>query len=416
MKLETPSQRTTCLAILALLGIVLSAAAACDAPVTPEITPTATRTPRPTETPVPTLTPTPEWPLTVFVPGGMPAQVLESVNASVAAHPESFTAITSADEAEVQIALAPGETNPLLAEWLYAVVVPFPVLTDAVSWQDITATWQGTPSGPFEDRPLLVSAETAGVLAATLGKPNSAAIEVLQDNQILEIAWAQQSSWAIIPFEQLDPRWKVLKIDGMSVLDKDLDTASYPLAFRSGVTGLERGTARLHELLGPSLTNRDVEKMTSLMMTGVTALSRATAIRMDRHGPTYPAQDIRDWLLEPALTHTSNEVSFAEDCPPPVDYTTMVFCSKPSYIALFEDTDIDIIELTGNHLLDWGVEAMKLSLRMYDERGIPYFGGGWDVAQAQSPLTITSGVHTFGFVGCNPVGPGSDWATGICAM
>jgi len=73
--------------------------------------------------------------------------------------------------------------------------------------------------------------------------------------------------------------------------------------------------------------------------------------------------------------------------------------------------DIDVIELTGNHLLDWGVEAMKLSLRMYDERGIPYYGGGWDITQAQTPLTVTSGVHTFGFVGCNPVGPGSDWAT-----
>ncbi|RLC60326.1 MAG: hypothetical protein DRI80_11045, partial [Chloroflexota bacterium] len=35
----------------------------------------------------------------------------------------------------------------------------------------------------------------------------------------------------------------------------------------------------------------------------------------------------------------------------------------------------------------------------------------WNLAQAQTPLTLTSGVHTFGFVGCNPVGPASDWAT-----
>ena len=48
---------------------------------------------------------------------------------------------------------------------------------------------------------------------------------------------------------------------------------------------------------------------------------------------------------------------------------------------------------------------------MYDERAIPYYGGGWDLAQAQRPLTITHNGHTFGFVGCNPVGPSSDWAT-----
>jgi len=343
----------------------------------------------------------------------MPAPLLESVNTSLAAHQDLFVAITSADDADVQITSAPTEGTELLAEWLYAVVVPFPTQTDKIAWQDVVATWQGTPSGPFAGRPLLMTAETAGVLASSLGKPNLAAIEVLQAEQILQVAWDQQPSWAIVPFEQLEPRWKVLRVDGMSVLDKDLDTANYPLAFQFAVTGLDRGTARLQELLGPSLTNRDVEKMTTLMMTGVTALSRATALRMDRHGATYPAQDIREWMLEPDLTHISSEVSFAEDCPPPSDYTTMVFCSNPSYIDLFEDTDIDVIELTGNHLLDWGVEAMKLSLRMYDERDIPYFGGGWDKTQAQSPLTVTSGVHTFGFIGCNPVGPASDWATDV---
>jgi poly-gamma-glutamate synthesis protein (capsule biosynthesis protein) len=54
---------------------------------------------------------------------------------------------------------------------------------------------------------------------------------------------------------------------------------------------------------------------------------------------------------------------------------------------------------------------MRLSLTMYDERGLSYFGGGWNLAQAQSVLTLTHGVHTFGFAGCNPVGPASDWAT-----
>jgi len=48
---------------------------------------------------------------------------------------------------------------------------------------------------------------------------------------------------------------------------------------------------------------------------------------------------------------------------------------------------------------------------MYEERSIPYYGGGWNLAQAQTVLTLTHGVHTFGFVGCNPAGPRSDWAT-----
>jgi len=89
----------------------------------------------------------------------------------------------------------------------------------------------------------------------------------------------------------------------------------------------------------------------------------------------------------------------------------MVFCSSPTYIGLLEDVDIDVVELTGNHLLDWGVEAMENSLRMYEERSIPYYGGGWNAGQARTPVTLTHGVHTVGFVGCNPAGPPSDWAT-----
>jgi len=413
MKPETPSQRTTWLALLVLLSAILSVTIACDAPPTvePTVNPTCTPPPQATITLTPTLTPTPEWPVTVFVPGGMPAQLLSSISATLAAHEDLFAMTTSAADADVRVTLSADEGSDLLAEWVYAVVAPFPTLTDEISWQDVVGAWEGTSDGPFPGKPLMITAEIAGILASSLGDPNPSAIEIVSADQILGMAWDQQPSWAIVPFEQLEPRWKVLRVDGMSVLDKDLRTADYPLALRVGVVGLDRGTAKLRELLGPSLTNRDIGKMTTLMMTGVTALTRATALRMDRNGPTYPAQDIREWLREPDLTHISNEVSFAEDCPPPSNYTTMVFCSDPSYIELLDDTNIDVVELTGNHLLDWGVDAMKLSLRTYDERGMRYFGGGWDKTQAQSPLVVTSGIHTFGFIGCNPVGPASDWAT-----
>ena len=40
----------------------------------------------------------------------------------------------------------------------------------------------------------------------------------------------RSTSWAIIPFEELDPRWKVLTIDGQSPVRKDFDSATYPLS------------------------------------------------------------------------------------------------------------------------------------------------------------------------------------------
>jgi len=371
--------------------------------------------------------------VTIFIPEGLPAPVADALNSAIVAHPDLFASAPSTEAADVQVVLnpstaprtGPGSDATLFAEWVYAVVAPFPTLTDEVTWADVVSSWGGTPTGPLAGQPLLMTADTAATLATVMGKPAPGAVEIVLAEELVQRAWDTRPTWAVVPFDGLEPRWKVLRVDGASVLDKGMDLGTYPLVVHVGATGLERGVAKLQELLagqapyhvggsvtGVSLTNRDPTRMTVLVMTGVTALTRGTAVAMERHGVTYPARDIRHWLVEADVTHVSNEVSFAENCPLLADYTTMVFCSSPRYIELLEDVDVDVVELTGNHLLDWGVEAMRLSLRMYDERSIPYFGGGWNLAQAQRPLTVTSGVHTFGFVGCNPVGPASNWATG----
>lgn len=411
MKPTTPSRRALWLILLASLGLSAALFAACGSLTSPEITPTPTRTPRPTPTPTPSPTPTPAWPMTVFVPEGLPAPVADALNSALADHPDLFVPAPSAEAADVQVALHPNPDATPLAEWVYAVVAPFPTLTDEVTWVDVASSWSGTLAGPFTDRPLLMDADTHTALMTPLGTSADGAISIFPTDQLVDTAWANRPSWAIVPFDRLEPRWKVLHVDGVSVLDKDLNTTRYPLVVRVGVTGIGRGVAKLQEVLGAPLTNRDPAKMTVLVMTGVTALTRGTAIRMERHGVTYPAEDIRDWLVEADITHISSEVSFAQNCPPSADYYTMVFCSNPRYIELLEYIGVDVVELTGNHLLDWGVEAIKLSLMMYDQRGIPYFGGGWNLAQAQTPLTLTHGVHTLGFVGCNPAGPDYDWAT-----
>jgi poly-gamma-glutamate synthesis protein (capsule biosynthesis protein) len=284
-------------------------------------------------------------------------------------------------------------------------VAPFFTLEDGVSARDLAATWTGEASGPFSQHPLLVSSDTQRALR--LGSPTGET-HVVEASQVLTEA-IQRDAWAIVSFDDLEPRWKVLRVDGVSPLDRGLDLDTYPLATSLHLDAESRLDALT--LLPSGFTNRDEERMTVLMMTGVTALTRGTARTIEREGVTYPGRDVLDWLIEPDITHASNEVSFAEGCPAPTGESTMVFCSDPRYFEVLEHVDIDVLELTGNHLLDWGVSAMEDSLRMYEERGLSYFGGGWTLEEARRPLTITRGVHTFGFLGCNPVGPAYAWAS-----
>ncbi|MFO7740712.1 MAG: CapA family protein [Anaerolineae bacterium] len=394
---------------LGLMGALLIALSFVPGPVpTPGPTDTPqppTSTPRPTPTPRPSPTPTPAWPVTVSCGDGVPADVCGRLRQVVDQDPDHFAWIDEPSAADVQVGAGLLSNARPVATWVYALVAPFYTVEDGVSSADLRAAWNGEPADPFVDHPLLVSPDVqeAGPLGAPAGD-----ITVVESSKVLTTA-IELDGWAIVPFDALEPRWKVLRIDGASPLDRGLDLEAYPLAMT--VTLGTESDPEVLSMLPADLTNRDPAKMSVVMMTGVTALTRNTAVVVEREGVTYPARDIREWMTEPDITHTSNEVSFAHDCPAPTGESTMVFCSDPRYFDLLKHVDIDVLELTGNHLLDWGVSAMENSLRMYEEHDLPTFGGGWTLDQAREPLTVTHGVHTFGFVGCNSVGPAYAWAT-----
>jgi hypothetical protein len=148
------------------------------------------------------------------------------------------------------------------------------------------------------------------------------------------------------------------------------------------------------------------------LLTGVTALVRATGAKMEQKGMTYPAQDMIEVFNDSDFVHISNEVSFAENCPDPDPYQRgLVFCSKPEYFELLEYIGADVIELTGNHILDWGQGAFLYTLDLYDERGMMYYAGGHDQAEARLPLLIEHNGNHIAFIGCNAVGPPNAWAS-----
>ncbi len=287
--------------------------------------------------------------------------------------------------------------------WIYALVAPFPTIPDGVSLVDLKNAWAGAATGPFAERPIWMDASTLAAFSTIWGAPASGSVNAAPAGQLLDSAWADPPSWALIPFEALEPRWKVLTIDGQSPVHNDFSEDTYPLKIDFNLT-----PAAFPLLSG----NRDPGKLTVLAMTGVTALVRATADRMERHGILYPGEEIRSVLRSADITHISNEISFKSNCPPPDQYSeSLIFCSDPRYIALLEDIGTDVVELTGNHVLDYGANPFLSTLDTYDQLGWSYFGGGRDLQSALKPAILEDHGNKFAFLGCNKAGPPSDWAT-----
>ena len=300
------------------------------------------------------------------------------------------------------IRILPGGNAPV-SHWVYALVAPFATIQDGVSIADVQQSWHGERVGPFAGRPLLMDESTAGVFTALWGAPADGAVQVVPAENILGAEWQQRPSWGLVPFEALAPGWKVLTVDGLSPLHKDFDPAAYGLTVPISMEW-QAPEGKVDAILVPA-TNRDPNKLTVLAMTGVTALVRATAFTMEQKGINYPGLDVRDILRSADLTHISNEVPFASDCPfPNPVQADMRFCSDRRYIGLLEDVGTDIVELTGDHFQDWGTDAMLETLDMYRERGWVTYGGGANLEEGKKAAIVEHNGNKLAFIGCNAKG------------
>ena len=276
--------------------------------------------------------------------------------------------------------------------WVYALVAPFATVTDNVTRQDLLSLWSASASGPMAGRGLLMAESTLKAFTAVWGEPASGAVRVVSSDELMDTAW-RETVWAIIPFEDIQPKWKVLSVDGQSPLRKDFDVAKYPLKINFGMSSLT--------FVLPA-SNRDESKLATVILTGVTALVRATAATMEIKGVTYPGSLIRDWMREADVAHISNEVPFDAACPTPnFSYTNLLLCSDPKYLDLFLDIGTDIVELTGDHFADRGVKAMLETLAIYKKNNLPYYGGGANSEEARQPILMNVNGNKIAFMGCN---------------
>ena len=355
-------------------------------------------------------------PPTLFLADGLPEGLIQVT---------AISGVTQVNTPSADLWLGPADTAPggdVLAKstWIYTLAAPFPTLIDSIALNDLEAYWRGESPLTFAGVETFYLPEAVGsAWQAKWGAPVNPSVIISDEQPTADALW-EGNAWAILPFEALESKLKVIAVNGLSPLADTFDAENYPLALDFALVAAEDITLDpgalqpLLEALSP--TNRDPNKMTTLVMTGVTALVRATAYRMEENGVLYPAEEIVDWLSSADLTHISNEVSFYEDCPYPNPNSRLLFfCSNPDYIELFEYIGADIIELTGNHNNDsaymYGVDVVPFSLNLYNERGMIYFGGGLDLTDAMTPATITHNGNKLAFIGCNLLGPDFAWAT-----
>jgi hypothetical protein len=295
------------------------------------------------------------------------------------------------------------------------VLVPvdrFSTLLEGTKVEDLRAVWTGRGSSK-DFTTLYPTQDCLAELTALFGPPSPAVKPQPGAAEVADQLWQDNMALGIVPFDQLMPRLHALPLDGVSAVDNRFDQSRWPLIGRGQVSNLspQAAAALRPQAAGQPLTNRDPALLTVLVMTGVTALTRGTGVAIENaRDPAYPARLIGPELAAADLTTASNEVAFMDGCVADNSEGLMVFCSKPEWFATLEFSGVDLVDLTGNHLLDFGVDPLQATLSLYAQKGIKTYGGGANDAAGHAPLVVTNHGNRLAFLGANEFGPQEAWA------
>ncbi len=325
---------------------------------------------------------------------------------------ENSKIIFSSNELDSDCSFYPGSEGEIVGYFTYTFVVPFNSIQDDITNEKLKNILLKDFSDHAMNGKVYLSNSTYALLEESLGDL-SLNVNIVPEEEIFSMVNQSSGNYGLIRFDYLEPKWKVIRIDNISPFDQNFDQEDYYLYFpiRLHCSQSEFSIKILKDLEGKFSTRYD-EKVTSVLLTGTTALTRATADRMEKYGNLYPGENITPWFDNSDIRHISSETPFYVDCPPPNPVQeNLVFCSHPKYAELFSFLHVDIIELTGNHLLDKGVIPFENTLLLFNQSDLLYYAGGFSEKEAQQPALFEHNGNKIAFLGCNIAGPPNVWAT-----
>lgn len=254
---------------------------------------------------------------------------------------------------------------------------------------------------------LIMEEETVDALDRAIG----VGVGIQTEEEVADVLQENDNSVAIIPFETMKQGLKEVTIDGASLLIKS-EVETYPLVEE---VWLSEGDAEgLFQELKHEMgeVNYMSDKVASVVITGTSVVgSRGIYQKSIEVGDwLYAWRNVGETLRTADISHISNEASFSPDCE---QYSwTMVFCGPDEAFEGLTWAGIDIVGLTGNHILDAGADAFGDTLSKYENAGIEYFGGGANYDEAHTAAVIEAGGMKFAFLGYNMIPPVEYFAEG----
>lgn len=352
-------------------------ASVAPAPTVDELaraTETATAIPTtafPSSTPAPLSTPLPSVTASLTPTATPTAPVLRRIAVPSAWELEVQEAVTALENREQWQIVIAGEPAQLLQEGQVDAAL-------AVDGAIAAGAMAGAESYAAGQRPLALTVpfqhEWDGVTLAE-------AIEIRESGHPFVVA---------LPWDELTPARRALRIDGVHIADPDYPLQQQWLLYVTAEAG--KSAAPLATALQGAAGARDVQ----LAAVGDIMLDRQLGAAIAGGDLAFPFLFVAD-LLQSADFTIGNFESALGDVGQPAS-KSYTFRAPPAAARSMALAGFDLVTLANNHALDYGPDALLQGLGLFEEAGVATVGAGANLDEAREPyLAVVNGIQ-FGFL------------------
>ncbi|MFB5083514.1 CapA family protein [Symbiobacterium thermophilum] len=241
------------------------------------------------------------------------------------------------------------------------------------------------------DEPMALTRAEAEALLAELGPPGEPGRGALAAGRLAD----------------LRPGWRAVPVDGVAPTPQSVRSGEYPLADRLVLAFRPEDADRvaplgaaLRDALGAGGTDggSGAQEWASLSVVGDMMLARGVARAMRENGTLYPVEKVREHLAAADLAFANLESPIGVKGRP-LPGKQIWFRAEPEAVEVLRAAGLDGVTVANNHILDYDEENFLETLDLLAEAGIPWAGGGRDLAEARRPLVLEARGVRIAFLG-----------------
>ena len=112
------------------------------------------------------------------------------------------------------------------------------------------------------------------------------------------------------------------------------------------------------------------------------------------------SSELIEIMQEADIMCLNNEFTFSNNGAP-MNGKMYTFRAKPERVSVLQDMGVDIVQLSNNHVYDYGKQALLDTFDTLEGAGIDYFGAGHNLEEAMQPVYYTLDDKVVAFVGAS---------------